>query len=312
MNDDVISITILGCDGSVWPVAGKYAGREGVILSEDGVDGILDAPVTVIDDSTPMQVGGTLRGVDYEVRDIVLKFYAFEDEARRSRAGGDLESRLRRAFCYEPDKWDPDFKPARIKVVTRLSQARTIEVWLSDAPDVDLTIDPIQDELFIDAFKLRAYQPMWRSRPDMSEFEVTGTSGSGEIESWNPTDRPLEQRWELTRGIWVLPDPTWSGKPNKRVRGGALPNHTVPLPEITAADGGVTIQMDRSKRHARAANGTPYEARMQGRWLRHVIPPYTPRGTMLPISVTGAPAGGARAELHMERLWSRPWGLEWR
>ncbi|NKV57503.1 hypothetical protein GS914_21815 [Rhodococcus hoagii] len=63
-------------------VAGRYAGTSGCIISEEGIDGILDAPVKVIDDSTPMQVGGTLRGVDYEVRDIVLRFYAFEDEAR--------------------------------------------------------------------------------------------------------------------------------------------------------------------------------------------------------------------------------------
>lgn len=311
MNDDVITIMILGCDGSTWHVAGRYAGIEGVVISDEGIDGILDAPVTVVDDSTPMQVGGTLRGVDYEVRDIVLPFYVFEDEAPHLRAGGDLESRLRRAFCYEPDKYDPDFRPARIKVVTRLSQTRTLEVWLSDAPDINLTIDPIQDEMFLVKLQLRAYQPMWRSKPDMSEFEVSGTSGSGEIEAWNPTDRPLEQRWELTRGIWTLPDPTWSGKPNKRAPGGALPTRTQLLPEITTADGGVTIQMDRSKRHARSATGTPYEARMQGKWLRHVIPPYTPR-TMLPISVTGAPAGGARAELHMERLWSRAWGMEWR
>lgn len=311
MSNDVVNVIILGCDGSVWPVAGRFGGAEGVVISEGGIDGILDAPVTVIDDSTPLQVGGTLRGVDYEVRDIVLHFYAFEDDAKRLRAAGDLESRLRRAFCYEPDKWDPDFKPARIKIVTRLSQARTLEVWLSDAPEVDLTVDPLDDEMFIVAFKLRAYQPMWRSKPDMRSFEVAGTSGSGEIEVWNPTDRPLMQRWELTRGIWTLPDPTWSGKPNKRVPGGAMPTRVQKLPEITTADGGVTIQMDRSKRHARSATGTNYEARMEGNWLRHVIPPYTPKQA-LPISVTGAPAGGARAELHMDRLWSRAWGMEWR
>ncbi|ORL83896.1 hypothetical protein [Prescottella equi] len=308
---DVVGITILGCDESVWPVAGRYAGTEGVIISEEGIDGILDAPVKVIDDSTPMQVGGTLRGVDYEVRDIVLRFYAFEDEARGLIAGGHLESRLRKAFCHEPDRWNPDFKPTRIKVVTRLSGVRTIEVWLNEAPNVDLTVDPLNDEMFIVAYQLRAYQPMWRSRPDMTFFESTGASGTGTIEVWNPTDRPLLQRWELTRGTWTLPDPTWSGKPNHRAPGGAMPTRAVELPQITAADGGVTIQMDRSKQHARSATGTPYEARMQGNWLRHVIPPYTPRQG-LPISVVGAPvATGARAELHMDRLWSRAWGLEW-
>ncbi|WP_094980349.1 hypothetical protein [Rhodococcus pyridinivorans] len=306
---DRVDITILGADGSVWPVAGKYAGRTGVVISDKGVDGVLDAPITVIHDSTVKQVGGTLRGVDYPVRDMILRFYAFEDEYLGRT--GELESRLRQAFVAEPDRWDPDFRPPRVKVVTPLSGPRTLEVWMSEAPDVVLDDDPIEDEMFDVTYQLRAYQPMWRSKPDMRFFETSGSSGSGFIEVWNPTDRPLEQRWELTRGIWTLPDPTWTGPKGRRKRGGAFPNRVQPLPEITAADGGVTIQMDRSKRHATAATGTPYEARMQGKWLRHVIPPYTPK-TMLPISVTGAPAGGARAELHMERLWSRAWGLEWR
>ncbi|SDT94198.1 hypothetical protein SAMN04488548_13117 [Gordonia westfalica] len=48
---------------------------------------------------------------------------------------------------------------------------------------------------------------------------------------------------------------------------------------------------------------------MNGQWIIHDIPPYTPP-TLLPISYTNAPAGGARAELHQPRLWTRPVGLE--
>ncbi len=70
----------------------------------------------------------------------------------------------------------------------------------------------------------------------------------------------------------------------------------------------VTIQLDPMHVMMQSANGTNVMGEVGGGYyFMHTIPPHTPK-TQLPISVTGAPAGGARAELHQPRLWSNFYG----
>ncbi|NDK91032.1 hypothetical protein GYA93_15780 [Gordonia desulfuricans] len=305
-----IEISLLGVDGTRWDVAGPLAGRQGAIIAAEQVDGIYDAPITVESDEDADDIGGSWVHTDYGIRDLVIGFHLFDDEY--GGAPGQLESDFRKAFASETDWWDTTFKHARLVVKTALSGVRMLTVQMSEAPEVNLGDDRIDEEYFNVKYLLRAYQPMWEGQDWVSPFTTSGTSGSGTVEVWNPTDRPMRQTWTLTRGIWTLPDNSWTGKPKHRIPGGKHPDRTLPLPEILSTDGGLTLTRDRKRLHASTALGggsTNFLARMQGKWLQYDIPPYTQRQEV-PISVTGAPATGARAELIQPRRWSRPWGLE--
>jgi hypothetical protein len=302
-----IEISLLGCDRSRWDVAGINAGRQGAIIAADQVDTIYDAPITVEDEESADDIGGSHAHTDYGIRNLMIGFHLFDDEY----AGlpGQLESDFRKAFASEVDWWDPTFKHARVVAKTGLSGVRMLTVQMSEAPEIDLGDDRIDEEYFNVKYLLRAYDPMWAGKEKMTFFEAGTTSASGTIEASNPTDRTMRQTWKLTRATWTLPDNSWTGRPKQRVPGGKHPTRTLTLPPILSTDGGVTITRDRKKLHATAATGANFLARMEGQWLQYDIPPYTPK-TLLPISYTGAPSGGARAELWQPRKWSRPWGLE--
>ena len=82
----------------------------------------------------------------------------------------------------------------------------------------------------------------------------------------------------------------------------------IPLKPVTSTHGTLTIQLDPMHVMMQSANGTNVMGEVGGGYyFMHTIPPHTPK-TQLPISVTGAPAGGARAELHQPRLWSNFYG----
>jgi hypothetical protein len=305
-----IQISLLGTDRTRWDVAGPNAGRQGAIIAAEQVDGIYDAPITVESEESADDIGGSPAHTDYGIRDLMIGFHLFDDDY----AGlpGQLESDFRKAFASEIDLWDPEFKHARLVCKTDLSGVRMLTVQMSEAPEIDLGDDRIDEEYFNVKYLLRAYNPMWESKQKVTHFEASTTAASGFIEVSNPTDRVMRQTWKLTRATWTLPDPSWSGRPKKRIPGGLYPTRTLPLPPILTTDGGVTITRDRKKLHAQTALGggsTSYMARMNGKFLMHDIPPYTPK-TLLPISYTAAPSGGARAELVQPRMWSRPWGLE--
>lgn len=302
-----IQISLLGTDRTRWDVAGPLAGRQGAIVAAEQVDGIYDAPITVESDESADDIGGSYVHTDYGIRDLVIGFHLFDDDY----AGqpGQLESDFRKAFASEIDIWDPTFRHARLVVKTELSGVRMLTVQMSESPEIDLGDDRIDEEYFNVKYLLRAYQPMWEGKDLITHFQSSATAASGRIKVSNPTDRPMRHTWKLTRATWTLPDNSWTGRPKQRVPGGKHPNRTLPLPPILSTDGGVTITRDRKKLHATAATGANFLARMGGKWLQYDIPPYTQEQT-LPISYTGAPAGGARAELVQPRRWSRPWGLE--
>lgn len=303
-----IDISLLGCDRTRWDLAGTNMGRQGVIITDEQVDGIYDAPITQEWSEDADEIGGTWEHTAYGIREMLLGFHVFEDDFPNLEAGR-LESNFRLAFAMHRDAWDKNFQHARLVVKTKLSGIRMLTVQMYEVPDVELGDDPLADEYFNIVYKLRAGNPMWMGKPRTTFFETTGTSGSGQIEVSNPTDQPMRITWKLTRGKWTIPDPSWEGEPNKRVPAGAQANRTIPLPKVLDTDGGVTISRDRKGLHAKTATGANFLGRMNGNWVQHEIPPYTPR-TMLPISVTEAPSGGARAELVQPRAWSRPWGLE--
>ncbi|MBM4508936.1 hypothetical protein GS421_03240 [Rhodococcus hoagii] len=130
--------------------------------------------------------------------------------------------------------------------------------------------------------------------PDVTHWETSGTSGSGTITVSNPTDVEMFQTWVLTRGTWTVPDVSWTGRPRRRTPGGLYGSRSIPLKPVTSTHGTLTIQLDPMHVMMQSANGTNVMGEVGGGYyFMHTIPPHTPK-TQLPISVTGAPAGGAR------------------
>lgn len=311
-----MDIAMYGQDGMRWDVhctrTRQMHGRQGIVIGDGQVDGIVDAPLEQEWDDSVTGVGGVLKHTRFKPRDMLLGF-ELSDERARSSTPGELESAVRRSFTHQLDPWNPNAQLPRIELTTDLSGTRTLWMQCFETPEVEFKRDPFTRKHFTVLYHVRAGEPRWNSsddpRGEMTVFEGTGASKSGTITVSNPTDLPMWVTWRLTRGTWTIPDPSWQGAEGERVPAGKLANRSIPLQPILSTDGGVTITRDRGKLHATTFTGSNFLGRMNGNWVRHEIPPYTPE-TELPISYTGAPSGGARAELWQPRLWSRPWGME--
>ncbi|NIL86509.1 hypothetical protein RhoFasGS6_03913 [Rhodococcus fascians] len=307
-------IEIIGCDDSYWCVYGEGQGEQGIFLAAEQVQGIYDAPVRQTWTASANQTGGTLKGMWHDYRDISLGFHAMKANGDTAE---DNESRFRNAFDFRVDQWDHDAHLARIRITTDISGVREIESQLWDTPDVNMGLDPIKRQYLNPILPLRSGQPMWFEDDVRKVWSTPNSSGSGQIEVRNPTNRPMLQKWILTRGTWTLPDFSWSGKPGQRapgidkLSGRDDRNRTILMPTIGALEGGATVDLDTMKLMVRDAHDTNLLGRMPvpGRYFTYCIPPYTPK-TLLPVSVTGAPSGGAMVQLIQPRRWTRPWGLE--
>lgn len=302
-------ITIIGADGTRLDVSGPQAGRQGIVLAAGQVQGIYDAPTTTESRSAARAIGGKHIGTDYEIRDLILGFHLFGEDDPRGYEW--LESTLSKCFTYEPDPWDPTEKLARIFVKSK-RDTRVLNVQKSEAPDFQPDMDPNVEDYANVRYLLRAYEPMWASKKTVTSWETSGSSGTGLIAVSNPTDRPMLHTWVLTRGTWTIPDFSWRGPKGNRAPGGEFTDRKLTLLPIDSVHGGARINLDPMKLMVESWSGTNLLAELAGQqYFMHEIPPYTPE-TLLPIKVTGAPPGGARAELHQPRMWSKPWGLQWR
>lgn len=302
-----IDITLVGRSGIRWPAhcgLSKGGRTAGLTLVEESVKGLMDAPIETdwIEDTD----GAIFSGERFLPRDLDLGF-AFSDELARSR-GGELESQFRLEFGARADRWDPNFKHTRVEVESELSGVRWLEVLLREAPEMKMRQDPYSKQVWELAYALRSGDPLFESKKKVTTFETSGASGSGFIEISNPTDTEMRHTWILTQGTWLVPDPSWVGAPGKRAPGGEFPTRNVTV-TVTAADQGAKITRERRKIHAQTFTGANLLGRMNGKWVKFDIPPHTPK-TLLPISVSGAPSSGARAELHQPRRWTRPVGGE--
>lgn len=297
------AITIYGPDGQRLDVSGPNAGRQGIILSAGQVQGLYNAPKSGEWGRFRIERGGRMKGLDQPYRDVSLGFDVFGDDHPRGYVY--LDSLLESMFPFELDEWDPEADLARI--VVKDKSPRVLRVQQHTERDFDPDFDPIYEEYANPIYRLRAGQPLWESKPAMTVFQSGAESASGFIEVSNPTDSLMFQTWVLTRGTWTIPDVSWVGKKRKRVPGGEFGDRMIPLQPVTS---GLKASLDPMELMMADWAGENVLAQVGGGyWLMHEIPPYTPK-TLLPISYTGAPAGGARAELHQPRLWDKPWGGE--
>lgn len=297
-----ISIRVVGAGGR-GEITVHGPGVENITLTDEGVEGIYDAP-TESEWWRPRRMrGGMSKGIENPERDILLPF------AVRGVGGHDdwmeYDNQLRHLFTYELDQWDMDDELAQL-VVDAGGEERRLRVQMGQEPQFAPKVLKHDVSVSTILYRLKAGQPMWEGREVVSSWE-TGTAGSseGEVEVSNPTDQPMFQTWVLTPGKWYVPDFPWSGPRGKRV---AEQSRIIPLKPVTAAMGALTISLNPMERMFSDMAGTNVMGQVSGGyWFMNEIPPYTPK-TVLPLAVENAPAGGARAELHQPRLWSRPWG----
>ncbi|WP_182357783.1 hypothetical protein [Tomitella gaofuii] len=287
-------------------ISGPGQQDEGIELLSK-VKGLYDAPVKTVYTSAAAQIGATYKGKTIDAR---LLTFAVALSRTRDASIGEVEARWRAMWEYGPDEWDPDGRLTRMEVTTETSGLRWIELALESSVDLELEYDPATEPTIQMPMSTIGPKPMWVSEPEMTWFETSASSGAGEIVASNPTDQVMDQTWKLTRGIWTIPDPSWTGPRRERAPGGKYPDRSITLRPVTAEHGTVEVTRDGERPMFLDAGRTNVTGQVGGGYfLMHSIPPHTPE-TRLPISVTGAPAGGARAELHQPRLWSRMQGGE--
>jgi hypothetical protein len=294
-----LNISILGAGGGP-EVSVLGEGVENIHLGEGQVQGFYHAPRETEWKRARRQRGGSFAGIETPYRDMQLGFHVTDGPGQ---SWAEADSLLRSCFTYHLDPWWSEDTLARIAVESE-DGYRTLSVQMFEEPEFAPELDPDHLQYGNVFYKLRAAQPFWESKTDVTDWETSGTSGSGTIAVSNPTDVEMYQTWVLTPGTWTVPDVSWTGRPRKRVPGGVHGSRSIPLKPVTTAMGSLTIQLDPMHVMMQDHSGINVMGIVGGGYyFMHTIPPHTPK-TLLPISVTAAPAGGARAELHQPRLWS--------
>ncbi len=299
--------------GSTFVTHGEGAGAQGVWNAAGQVQGIYDAPVKTTWKSSAFQEGSTYRSSKRLHRDMDLGFHITHTLLAKGqvadRSAEENESLFRKIFDYSLDEWEEDPEPTTLHIQTAQSGERKIDVLLHDTPVFDADVDPVAQQYFGLILKLRSGKPMWYSDTVITQASSASTSATLSITVSNPTDQPMKHQWILTRANWSIPDPSWRGGRGARSPGGVFASRTIDVP-VGSEQGGCVISLDRNEdlmvRDVHYTNMLPL---LGGKLFKHVIPPYTQQQT-LTLSYTGAPAGGAMAQLVQPRLWSRPWGME--
>lgn len=305
----MVDIALLGANGQRLDLAGRNAGRQGVILAAGQVKGIYGAPIQGDWRRAARQRGGTFKGRNHAWRDLALGMHLFGDDNPNGIEW--LDSLIDQMIPDDIDEWDPNEPLARL-VIRSKKDTRKLSFIRYDDTDFEPEFDPThEDEQYENPiYKVRAGMPFWEGKADVTHFRGNATSESGHIEVWNPTPVVMCQAWVLTRAQWTIPDPSWIGPKGKRVPGGEFASRAIPLLPIDSVHAGARINYDPMRLMLESWSGTNLLGSNGGQsFFMHKIPPYTPR-TWLPISYTGAPPGGARAELRQPRLWPKPWGGE--
>jgi hypothetical protein len=317
--DETLTIRIHGADGSIWPVHGKSAGERGVWMAQDQVEGLFETFVRQSWDSGAQQVGGNQRGVWFDARDLLLGFHVTDN----LRSEATTLAAFRQAFVYRVDRWDHNAVQPKIEVESDISGSRFLDVLLYDKPDFNPGTDPLVVGYGNPILPLRAGQPFWYSDDEVSTFTSGSASASGFVTVSNPcdVDTGMFHKWEVTRCQATLPDFSWEGAPGARVPGVDFRSkrddsaRTILLPLINATHGTAKVDLEFLIGNAlpiRDASDQNMVGQLPvpGKYFMYEIPPHTPPYE-LPVSYTGAPAGGAMIRLIMPRRWMLPFGGEW-
>jgi len=301
----IVRIEIFGQNDEYLCVHGDGAGDRGVYLGQGQVTGIYDSPEKQVWKSGSRQIGSKQRNRKILARDLDLGFLCKESTVHTAEEN---ESYLVQAIGYDLDQWDLNAKYARLRVTTDLSGWRDLDIVQYEEPDLSPRNDPLQDQLLNPILKLRSGNPDWYA-DDVVSTATWVEDGWQTVEVENPTPRPMLHKWIATQGKFTIPDFSWQGPKGARYPGGIHSDRFIACPEITASDGGMTIDIDLQELMARSANRTNILARFGGQFFKYAIPPYTQK-QRLPVYCAEVPDGGAQIQLVQPRRWPRPWGLE--
>ncbi|WP_406234920.1 hypothetical protein [Nocardia sp. NBC_01009] len=315
------TVELYGCDGSYFCLAGENAGDQNVVLGTKP-QGLFDAPVKVGMKRGAFQVGATSGRPSRPHRELQLGLGAFSDDPEE---WAEIDSKLRMAFDYEVDPWDPAAGPSRLVVTTPRSGRRWLDVLLLESPIMDMDTDPWDYGHSLLPVTLVAGQPMWREddwlgddeHPAGWEIDEGEESGEGTIWVCNPCDRPMKHEVLVTGdGIAGIPDVSWTGPKGARVPGVDFrtkrddSERMLWTPSIGPENGSrARLNVDRLKLPIVDAHDTNLTALMDGNRLLYVIPPYTP-WTELPVAASEVTSATFGILFRQPRYWSRPWGLE--
>lgn len=314
------TVELFGVDGSYFCLSGPGAGNEGVVLGT-APQGLYDAPVKVSMKRGAFEIGGKPSKVDRPHRELDLGLGATGEDPEE---WAENDSKLRMAFDYEVDPWDPAAGPAQLSITTARSGRRTLDVLLMESPIMAMDTDPWDYGHSLLPVKLVAPQPMWYQDDWLGDAEHPagwqmsgGSSGSGEVWVCNPTDRPMAHTVVITgKGRAHIPDVSWTGPKGARVIGVDFRSGRddsdraiVTIPIGTVHGSGLVAHVDRMRIPWEDFTGTNVTGLFGGNRLLYVIPPYTP-WTALPVSASEVTSATFGILFRQPRLWSRPWGLE--
>ena len=300
------NIRIVGCDGGeVFHILGDGAGTQGVEIVDGGMDGLIEANVTVLERTPVRMDGAILRAVKTTVMEVTLELSVsslWVDESF-----GEVDGRLREAFSYELDPWNPDSTLARIEWETH-EDLRWIEVVLTAGTTWQVDRDPHRRGWWLLTLKLKAYVPFWQAEPRIEPvtFEV---AGSKPVPVDNPTGVPMHHILSGTVAQWRVSDNTWSGRRWERSPGGRFPNRTLLYPNLTSTHGGIVIDYTPGKIPVRDKHDTNLVAQMPvpGDYPKFSLPPFMQEQTIT-VTAVSVPAGGAAMKVIQPRQYRRPWG----
>ncbi len=302
-----VRVEIIGQNGEYLCVHGDREGNEGVYLGEKQVAGIYDAPEKQTWKAGARTIGAKARGRKILARDLELGFLCVDTS---DRSAEENEAYLIQAIGFELDEWDDDATYAKLRITSSMSGSRDLDIVQYEEPDLSPDHDPVAVQFINPVLKMRSGNPDWYT-DDVVSLGIWADDGWQQMTVENPTPRPMMHKWVGTPGTWMLPDFSWRGPRGNRYPKGDYSDRYISCPEITAADGGLWIDTDKTELMARASNDTNILARFGGQFFMHLIPPYTQRQT-LPVYCSNVPKGGAQLRLIQPRRWPRPWGGELR
>jgi len=305
-----VTIELEGCDGEWWPLAGEGQWDRGVCLAdeEEGTDwdGAYDPPFTAIYNSTAFQVGATYGGYREEKYDFILAVHILGTKTMPWRY---VDSAFRKSLSVKRD--------AKLWATT-VDSRRHLPVRLGGKPKLKALNDPNSEQYGLLLLPLVGAYPRWIEEPHKEVFVCqTDTTGGGTETGYVTVSNPLPEdyeiwiQWEIQAShagmVVTLPDFSWGNDEFERAEEDAL--RKVELAPLLLNEH-LKIDTDKMARDGQfnSSLDTEFYQRMGGRRFAYHVPGNTPP-TLVPITVTGAPAGtGIRVVC--PRPWPRPWGLE--
>ena len=298
-----LEITADGVDGSHWDLDGPNAGLQGVTM-QPKIRGWFDMPVKTL--WTPGRDSERYEGSRVKRRNPTCVVDIFAEDGSPS-TWMEIDSNWRMAHDYDEEA-RYNFTP-RDNDGNQIGDTRTLGVRLLQEPEAYGDKDPMLTADAPVGMFFACEKPQWMAPTVTARWVLpSGTSGSGFVPAWNPTDLDLYFQWVCTSPVagtvWTLPDFSFKNDADAA--------RTVKTPALLAGEH-LTIDTWGGEEPFVSTNKLPTWQRAAGCSFFYRMPKHT--GTeenpiMLPVSVTGGVAGQSAVLLRCERKYSRPIGVK--